>query len=178
MQHNFSTSLINQSLKILYYYKSKQLLPSKAPLLAYKLVCIVQLGRPGCNTRYTSSPFLSKLSFCLCTYYLIGLIIHGRRNRGAQGARAPKWFCQVKFSLLSMHSYQENWRIKCSFSTKFFASLRSPIKILVNKKSTIWNVQIHLIYLKKICISSKHLEGVQPTIQHPIPFIKFQNNWL
>ena len=41
-----------------------------------------------------------------------------------------------------MHSYQGNWRTKCSFSTKFSGSLRSPIKILVNKKSTISNVQI------------------------------------
>ena len=39
----------------------------------------------------------------------------------------------MKFSLLSVHSYQGNWRIKCSFSTKFSGSLRSPIKILVTK---------------------------------------------
>ena len=33
----------------------------------------------------------------------------------------------------------------------------------------------HLIYLKRSCISSKHSEGMQPTIQHPIPFITFQS---
>ena len=36
----------------------------------------------------------------------------------------------------------------------------------------------HLIYLKSFCVSSKHLEGMQPTIQHPISFINFQNNRL
>ena len=36
----------------------------------------------------------------------------------------------------------------------------------------------HLIYLKSFYVSSKHSEGMQPTIQHPIPFINFQNNWL
>ena len=36
----------------------------------------------------------------------------------------------------------------------------------------------HLIYLKSVCVSSKHSEGMQPTIQHPIPVINFQNNWL
>ena len=38
----------------------------------------------------------------------------------------------------------------------------------------------HLIYryLKSFCVSSKHSEGMQPNIQHPIPFINFQNNWL
>ena len=38
----------------------------------------------------------------------------------------------------------------------------------------------YLFYLKSFCASSKHSEGMQPTtsIQHPIPFINFQNNWL
>ena len=36
----------------------------------------------------------------------------------------------------------------------------------------------HLIYLKSVCVSSKHSEGMQPTIQYPIPFINFQNNRL
>ena len=36
----------------------------------------------------------------------------------------------------------------------------------------------HLIYLKSFGVSSKHSEGMQLTIQHPIPFINFQNNHL
>ena len=31
-----------------------------------------------------------------------------------------------------------------------------------------------LIYLKSFCVSSKHSEGMQPTIQHSVPFIYFQ----
>ena len=46
---NLSTPLIIQSRTILYYYTSKLLLPSKSSLFAYKLVCIEQPGRPGCN---------------------------------------------------------------------------------------------------------------------------------
>ena len=34
----------------------------------------------------------------------------------------------------------------------------------------------HLIYLKCFYVSSKHSEGMQPTTQHQIPFINFQNN--
>ena len=49
MRNNLSTPLIIQSRTILYYYTSKLLLPSKSPLFAYKLVCIEQPGRPGCN---------------------------------------------------------------------------------------------------------------------------------
>ena len=49
MRNNLSTPLIIQSRTSLYYYTSKLLLPSKSPLFAYKLVCIEQPGRPGCN---------------------------------------------------------------------------------------------------------------------------------
>ena len=37
---------------MLYYHKSKLLLPSKYPLFVYKLICIVQPGRPGCSNGY------------------------------------------------------------------------------------------------------------------------------
>ena len=50
--------------------------------------------------------------------------------------------------------------------------------LLVTKKSTNLYVQIISPHLKRFCVSSKHSEGMQPTIQHPIPFINFQNNWL
>ena len=56
-----------------------------------------------------------------------------------------------------MHSYQGNWRIKCSFSTKFSGSLRSPIKILVTKKSTNSIVQIvspHLFKKKSVLVQN------------------------
>ena len=52
MRNNLSTPLIIQSRTILYYHTSKLLLPSKSPLFAYKLVCIEQPGRPGCNNLY------------------------------------------------------------------------------------------------------------------------------
>ena len=48
-----------------------------------------------------------------------------------------------------MHSYQGNLRIKCTFSTTFSGSLRSPIKKLVTKKSTNSNVQIISAHLFK-----------------------------
>ena len=76
--------------------------------------------------------------------------------------------------LVGMHSYEGNWRIKCSFSTQFSGSLRSPNNIIVTKKSTNLYVQIISPHLKRFCVSSKHSEGMQPTIQHPIPFINFQ----
>ena len=52
MRNNLSTPLIIQSRTILYYYTSKLLLPSKSRLFAYKLVCIEQPGRPGCNKKH------------------------------------------------------------------------------------------------------------------------------
>ena len=55
MRKNISIPLIFQSRKILYNYKSKLLLPAKSPLFAYKFICIVQPGRPGCNN---TIPFL------------------------------------------------------------------------------------------------------------------------
>ena len=62
MRNNLSTPLIIQSRTILYYYTSKLLLPSKSPLFAYKLVCIEQPGRPGCNKRpMPNSPMIVKI---------------------------------------------------------------------------------------------------------------------
>ena len=60
-----------------------------------------------------------------------------------------------------MHSYQGNWRIKCSFSAKFSGSLRSPIKILVTKKST--NSFIQIIspnLLKKVSLLVQNIQKV------------------
>ena len=60
-----------------------------------------------------------------------------------------------------MHSYQRNWRIKCSFSTKFSDSLRSPFKILVTKKSTDSNVQIISLHLfKKVSALLQNIQKV------------------
>ena len=60
-----------------------------------------------------------------------------------------------------MHSYQGNWRIKCSFSAKFSGSLRSPIKILETKKSTnsiVQNISPHL--LKKVSVLLQNIQKV------------------
>ena len=36
----------------------------------------------------------------------------------------------------------------------------------------------HFINFKSFCVGSNHSQGMQPPIQHPIPFINFQNYWL
>ena len=45
-------------------------------------------------------------------------------------------------------------------------------------KKEIYKSNYFTSFIKKsFCVSLKHSEGMQPTSQHPIPFMNFQNNW-